>query len=37
MFTKARQVFDEQELEELGNVMAERKAELLPQVRAGRV
>ena len=37
MFAKARQVFDEQELEELGNVMAERKAELLPAVRAGRI
>lgn len=36
MFAKARQVFDEQELEELGNAMAERKAELLPAVRAGR-
>ena len=37
MFAKARQVFDEQELEELGNVMAERRAELVPAVRAGRV
>ena len=37
MFAKARQVFDEQELEELGNVMAERKAELMPEVKAGRV
>jgi hemerythrin-like domain-containing protein len=36
MFTKARQVFDEQELDELGNVMAERKAELLSTARAGR-
>ena len=37
MFPKARQVFDEQELKELGDVMAERKAELLPAARAGRI
>ena len=37
MFAKARQVFDAQELDELGDAMAERKAELLPAVRAGRV
>jgi hemerythrin-like domain-containing protein len=37
MFAKARQVFDAQELDELGDVMAERKAELLPAARAGRV
>jgi len=37
MFPKARQVFDEQELDELGDVMAERKAELLPAARAGRI
>jgi hemerythrin-like domain-containing protein len=37
MFAKARQVFDAKELDELGDAMAERKAELLPAVRAGRV
>lgn len=37
MFAKARQVFDQQELDELGKVMAARKAELLPEVRAGRI
>jgi len=37
MFVKARQVFDEQELDELGDVMAARKAELMPEVRAGRI
>jgi hemerythrin-like domain-containing protein len=37
MFAKARQVFDKKELDELGDAMAERKAELLPAVRAGRV
>ena len=36
MFAKARQVFDDQELNELGDVMAERKAELLGTTRAGR-
>lgn len=36
MFAKARQVFDDQELNELGDVMAERKAELLSAARAGR-
>jgi hemerythrin-like domain-containing protein len=37
MFTKARQVFDDKELDELGDAMAERKAELMPAVKAGRV
>ena len=37
MFVKARQVLDKQELDELGDVMAARKAELMPAVRAGRV
>ena len=37
MFQKARQVFDDKELDELGDVMAERKAELLASVRAGRI
>lgn len=37
MFVNARQVFDDKELDELGDAMAERKAELLPQVRAGQI
>ena len=37
MFVKARQVFDRGELDELGNAMAERKAEALRQVAAGRL
>ncbi|HJP90217.1 MAG TPA: hemerythrin domain-containing protein [Candidatus Limnocylindrales bacterium] len=37
MFKKAQQVFDDKELDELGNVMAERKAELLSAARAGRL
>jgi hypothetical protein len=36
MFVKARQVFDEQELDELGAVMEERKTELLSAERSGR-
>lgn len=36
MFVKARQVFDAKELDELGDVMAERKAELLSAARAAR-
>ena len=35
MFDKARQVFDRQELEELGKAMAERKAEALREVESG--
>lgn len=35
MFPKARQVFDERELQELGKAMAERKAEALKQETAG--
>jgi hemerythrin-like domain-containing protein len=37
MFPKARQVFDEHELEELGKAMAERKAEALKQETAGEL
>lgn len=37
MFPKARQVFDERELEELGKAMAERKAEALKQETAGEL
>jgi hemerythrin-like domain-containing protein len=35
MFEKARQVFDKQELDDLGVAMSERKAEALKQVEAG--
>jgi hemerythrin-like domain-containing protein len=37
MFEKARQVFDRAELEQLGNSMAERKAEALRQEAAGQL
>jgi hemerythrin-like domain-containing protein len=37
MFPKARQVFDEQELEQLGKAMAERKQEALKQESAGQL
>lgn len=37
MFPKARQVFDERELQELGKAMAERKAEALKQETAGEL
>ncbi|HET9680924.1 MAG TPA: hemerythrin domain-containing protein [Candidatus Limnocylindrales bacterium] len=37
MFDKARQVFDDDELEALGRAMAERKAEALQQESAGRL
>jgi hemerythrin-like domain-containing protein len=35
MFEKARQIFDKQELEDLGKAMADRKAEAMKQVEAG--
>ncbi len=37
MFRDARQVFDEEELEELGRAMADRKAEALQQDSAGKL
>jgi hemerythrin-like domain-containing protein len=37
MFVKARRVFDDDELEALGNAMAERKAEALKQEAAGQL
>jgi len=37
MFEKAEQIFDDDELEALGNAMAERKAEALKQESAGQL